>query len=283
MRVQSFRLLWLQGVRPCPQCLCARCHAAALLLLGEVRHCRPPCASAEVMGHVPGQGSLPALLPFKVLLSRRPSPCLTYLLTSGCLEGRQICSAKEVALCWEAKVGGGSRQGRKCPRSEGLSVLGFSCCLCQGSPGRSTAPGPAPCSEVVNLSEELKCLCRAEPAPSSPAPGGGCSAENPNLLWGLLQHRGRGAGARVFSASFGSSPAPFPLGSPACSTITAGIRAARQDWLHRPGQRQLRRSPQRERGDTEGRCGGLQGPSLSPFPTGAGWGAVDAAHSVAPG
>lgn len=40
-------------------------------------------------------------------------------------------------------------------------------------------------------------------------------------------------GFGCFSASFSSSPLPFlPLVSPTCSTVTIGIRAAWQDWLH---------------------------------------------------
>mgnify|MGYP001855832543 CR=1 FL=1 len=114
--------------------------------LGALPSSDAGCPAPRVPGRVPGQGSLPALLCFKVLSWRRSGPCLTYLLTSGCLEGRQICSAKEVAFCWEAKVGGGSGGGGgggggggKCPQSEGPSVLGF-CCLCQGSAGTSAAP-----------------------------------------------------------------------------------------------------------------------------------------------
>ena len=76
--------------------------------LGALPSSDAGCPAPRVPGRVPGQGSLPALLCFKVLSWRRSGPCLTYLLTSGCLEGRQICSAKEVAFCWEAKVGGGS-------------------------------------------------------------------------------------------------------------------------------------------------------------------------------
>lgn len=74
-----------------------------------VTHASPPRASTEVMGHVPGQRWLLASLRFQALLPRRSGPCLTYLLTSGCLEGRQSRAAREVAFRWgaEREEGGG--------------------------------------------------------------------------------------------------------------------------------------------------------------------------------
>lgn len=174
--------------------------ALAELGLGSLPPSDAGCPAPRVPGRVPGQGSLPALLCSKVLSWRRSGPCLTYLLTSGCLEGRQICSAKEVAFCWEAKVGGGSRGG-KCPQSGGLSVLGFcrlpgQCWNEHSSPGSllqcyrlglnahwsfpeleqqpvgiavPTAETPEPCSSVPCAApcSALFCFPRPLPAPLS--------------------------------------------------------------------------------------------------------------------
>lgn len=110
------------------------------------------CPAPRVPGRVPGQGSLPALLCFKVLSWRRSGPCLTYLLTSGCLEGRQICSAKEVAFCWEAKVGGGSGGGGV---GSALRARGRACWVSAVSARavleRVQLPGLTACSSVTGL------------------------------------------------------------------------------------------------------------------------------------
>lgn len=177
----------------------------------------PRSASAEVTGHVPGQGSLPALLhlkaPFRALWS--VSDLLTYIWQLG-QEADLLCQRSSFLLRSE---GGRRERGGKCSPDEGPSVLGFGCWLCQGGSGTSAAPRTR-----LSLFKNQMVFSRAKPASSVQTSrwGGGCGSQN--VLRGRVELR--------LKCLCGPIPTARP--SSGVSHRTVAIPAARHDRLHRP-------------------------------------------------